>query len=95
MFPVSEVENHASAGTGGPIANKINLRFLLINGKKHDFVFGPKENVANIKKRLFENWPTEWTSEAVQSVDEIRILYGGRFIADYETLDSMSFGLMG
>lgn len=38
-------------------ADKINLRLLLSNGMKADFIFAPSESVAVIKQHIHTNWP--------------------------------------
>jgi hypothetical protein len=38
-------------------ADKINLRVLLTNGSKHDFLFTQTDTVSNIKTHIFQFWP--------------------------------------
>jgi len=38
-------------------SDKVNLRLLLVNGKKTDILCDPTETIESIRKRIFENWP--------------------------------------
>jgi len=65
------------------------LRVLLISGEYHIFSFEPETTIGRAKELIFSMWPTEWTSPAQPpSPTYLRILYGGRILADESTLAS-------
>jgi hypothetical protein len=47
----------SSAPTVAIPKDKVNLRLLLTNGKRSDFLFNPTASVEQIKQHIFENWP--------------------------------------
>ncbi|KAJ3070085.1 hypothetical protein HK102_006763, partial [Quaeritorhiza haematococci] len=84
------------AGTGGGptvVVNdkvpddKVNLRFLLVSGKKTDMMFGGGDSIEVVRKRIFESWPREWSEEAPESPAALRVLYRGGFLEVSSTLE--------
>jgi len=65
------------------------LRVLLISGQSHIFSFEPETTIGRVKELIFSMWPTEWTSPSQPpSPTYLRVLYGGRILADESTLVS-------
>ncbi|KAI9015971.1 ubiquitin-related domain-containing protein [Hyaloraphidium curvatum] len=67
---------------------KINLRLLLVSGRKTDMLAGPQESVEAVRRRVFDSWPPEWADERPKSLQAVRILYRGRFLEGGNTLES-------
>ena len=38
-------------------SDKINLRFLLVDGRRTDLIVNPSDNVDEVLQRAFETWP--------------------------------------
>jgi len=68
-------------------SDKVNLRLLLVNGKKTDILCDPTETIESIRKRIFENWPKEWAEEAPSAESYLRVLHRGRFLELSSTLE--------
>ncbi|KAJ3101721.1 hypothetical protein HDU96_009897 [Phlyctochytrium bullatum] len=66
---------------------QINLRLLLVSGKKSDFLVSPSDSVDAIKQKIFSNWPKEWTDEVPEGPNNIRLLHRGKFLEGNATLD--------
>jgi len=55
-------------------SDKINLRLILVSGKTKEFLFSPSESAGEIAKIVFEQWPEDWESEAVDKAEILRLI---------------------
>ncbi|RKO98824.1 hypothetical protein CXG81DRAFT_7671, partial [Caulochytrium protostelioides] len=71
--------------------DQIVLRLLLVNGQKSDVAIDPALTVAQVRERIFEQWPSAWARDAetapVQPAS-LRILHRGRFLDGPGTLEA-------
>jgi hypothetical protein len=37
--------------------DKINIRLLLVNGRRSDVLLSPSDNVLSAKRKIFDSWP--------------------------------------
>ncbi|KAI8824108.1 ubiquitin-related domain-containing protein [Fimicolochytrium jonesii] len=68
--------------------NKVNLRFLLISGRRTDLLFDPTATVDFVRSQIFEAWPGEWADEKPESPQGLRVLHQGKFFEPATTLAS-------
>lgn len=61
----------------------------MVSGKTKDFLFRPNESAGEIAQFVFENWPVDWTDEAVSSAEILRLIYQGRFLHGNVTLAAL------
>lgn len=55
---VADAEKGASVVVNDKVpADKVNLRFLLVSGKRTDLLFDANETVDGVKTKIFEAWP--------------------------------------
>jgi len=57
------------------------------NGTHTDILLNPSDNILSAKKQMFESWPKEWTDEVPTSIENIKILYLGKYLEDNSTLE--------
>ncbi|KXS13810.1 hypothetical protein M427DRAFT_58059 [Gonapodya prolifera JEL478] len=70
-------------------SDQINLRFLLVSGKKTDMFCGPTETIDAVRNKIYQNWPGAWEAEKPANVGQIRILFRGKFLEQFQsTLES-------
>ncbi|KAI9324323.1 ubiquitin-2 like Rad60 SUMO-like-domain-containing protein [Zopfochytrium polystomum] len=67
-------------------ADKVNLRLLLVNGQKSDFLVSPSDRIDAVKQAVFAAWPKEWTEEVPAGPGNLRILLRGKFLEDATTI---------
>ncbi|GFY75713.1 ubiquitin-like protein 3 [Trichonephila inaurata madagascariensis] len=79
-------------GTRTP-SDKINLRLILVSGKTKEFLFSPSDSAADIAQHVFDNWPIEWSAEAVSKAEILRLIYQGRFLHGNVTLGALQLPL--
>ncbi|KAJ3177703.1 hypothetical protein HK101_010195 [Irineochytrium annulatum] len=90
-------EAGTSSGDGATVhetripEDQVNLRLLLVSGKKSDFLMAPGETVDSVKAKIFSSWPKEWTEETPESASSLRILHRGKFLEGNTTLEAASF----
>ncbi|KAI9014661.1 hypothetical protein BC832DRAFT_526631, partial [Gaertneriomyces semiglobifer] len=70
-------------------SDKVNLRFLLVNGRKTDMLVDEANTIDEIKKMIWTVWPDEWEDEYPKAPDCLRVLHQGRFL-ETGTLESKS-----
>ncbi|KAJ3277468.1 Ubiquitin-like protein 3, partial [Borealophlyctis nickersoniae] len=68
--------------------DKVNLRLLLVSGKRTDVMVSPSDTVDAVRKRAFEIWPREWAEEAPEAPANLRILYHGRILDNATTIEA-------
>ncbi|KAK9723364.1 hypothetical protein K7432_002017 [Basidiobolus ranarum] len=68
--------------------DSVRITFLLISGKRHTLTFQPNNTISEVKQRLFDNWPSEWTEDQPTSPASLKIVHLGRFLEDSSTLAS-------
>ncbi|KAH8361229.1 hypothetical protein KR200_007689, partial [Drosophila serrata] len=74
-------------------SDKINLRLILVSGKTKEFIFNPSDSAGDIAQTVFDNWPEDWTREAVSKADILRLIYQGRFLHCNVTLGALGLPL--
>ncbi|KAM8718813.1 hypothetical protein ACLKA7_001511 [Drosophila subpalustris] len=74
-------------------SDKINLRLILVSGKTEEFLFNPSDSAGDIAQTVFENWPTDWSQEAVSKAEILRLIYQGRFLHCNVTLGALGLPL--
>ncbi|KAI5739213.1 hypothetical protein M8J77_016409 [Diaphorina citri] len=67
----------------------INLRLILVSGKTKEFLFSPSDSAGDIAQHVFDNWPEDWSDEAVAKADILRLIYQGRFLHSNVTLGAL------
>ena len=67
-------------------ADLVNLRLLLLSGRKTDILVLPTESIEAVRSKVLSNWPPEWDDERPKSTAAIRILYRGRFLEGGATI---------
>ncbi|KAJ8907056.1 hypothetical protein NDN08_003539 [Rhodosorus marinus] len=96
----------AEVGTTDPAAvesaddgSECFLRFLLVNGNDFRMEFPSRTSIRGVKNSIIKSKPQELVdlaekthSPALEKIDDIRILYLGKFLEDYKTLEECSFG---
>ncbi|KAG5461807.1 MAG: hypothetical protein BJ554DRAFT_5944, partial [Olpidium bornovanus] len=55
MSAVPDADAAAPAGVPG---DKVQLTVLLVSGKRHPFLFNPKDTIEQVKAHVAANWPT-------------------------------------
>ncbi|KAL7293805.1 hypothetical protein TKK_0012865 [Trichogramma kaykai] len=71
------------------IKSRINLRLILVSGKTKEFLFSPSDSAGDIAYHVFENWPEDWSEEAVAKAEILRLIYQGRFLHSNVTLGAL------
>ncbi|XP_023167516.2 uncharacterized protein LOC111597182 isoform X2 [Drosophila hydei] len=74
-------------------SDKINLRLILVSGKTKEFVFNATDSAGDISKTVFDNWPLDWSQEAVSKSEILRLIYQGRFLHCNVTLGALGLPL--
>ncbi|ALC49709.1 UBL3 [Drosophila busckii] len=74
-------------------SDKINLRLILVCGKTKEFLFNPSDSAGDIAQTVFENWPEDWSQEAVSKAEILRLIYQGRFLHCNVTLGALGLPL--
>uniref|UniRef100_A0A023GH55 Ubiquitin-like protein n=5 Tax=Amblyomma TaxID=6942 RepID=A0A023GH55_AMBTT len=74
-------------------SDKVNLRLILVSGKTKEFAFSPNDSAAEIAQHVFDNWPQEWSEEAVSKAEILRLIYQGRFLHGNVTLGALQLPL--
>jgi len=69
--------------------DKVNLRLILVSGKTKDYLFKPTDSAGEIAQYVFDNWPIDWSEEAVSSAEILRMIYQGRFLHGNVTLAAL------
>ncbi|PWN27856.1 hypothetical protein BDZ90DRAFT_274678 [Jaminaea rosea] len=70
-----------------PPSHMVRLDLLLVTGQRIQFDFPPSANLAQVKERLWSEWPTSWPSRP-REAGEVRILHLGHILADGVVLGS-------
>lgn len=70
-------------------SDKVNLRLILVTGKTKEYLFSSSDSAADIAQHVFDNWPEEWTDEAVSKAEILRLIYQGRFLHGNVTLGAL------
>ncbi|KAI9204291.1 uncharacterized protein BJ171DRAFT_506869 [Polychytrium aggregatum] len=86
----------ASVPPKGPTINdkvpdgQVNLRFLLVNGNKTDLLVLPTDTFEVVRKRIFEQWPTDWSDGRPLAPENLKILYHGAFVQPTSPVSSIN-----
>ncbi|KAG0141822.1 hypothetical protein CROQUDRAFT_67926 [Cronartium quercuum f. sp. fusiforme G11] len=79
-----------------PLDNQVVLEFLLASSSRPSSLrlilnFQTRSKVEEVKDGIRSNWPTDWSEEesVPKRADQIRLLFLGRFLNDWESLDSL------
>ncbi|KAI5474329.1 hypothetical protein MNV49_003534 [Pseudohyphozyma bogoriensis] len=76
----------------------VAIELLLLSGLRHRFEFGDETAVSEIKTRVWDEWPADWSDKGEgrpSGVDDLRLLYHGRFLIVNETLRSLGISPTG
>eukprot|EP01135_Chromosphaera_perkinsii_P009503 Nk52_evm1s1771 gene=Nk52_evmTU1s1771 len=77
-------------GSSKCASDKTCVRLMLVNGKRSDFLLnGIETTIKELKELVFSNWPEDWEGDAVESVQALRIIHGGKFREDEVKLSSL------
>ncbi|CAH0777684.1 unnamed protein product [Bemisia tabaci] len=74
-------------------ADKINLRLILVSGKTREFLCSPSDSAGEIAQHVFDNWPEDWSDEAVARAEILRLIFQGRFLHSNVTLGALGLPL--
>ncbi|XP_075544933.1 ubiquitin like 3 isoform X1 [Dermacentor variabilis] len=91
FFLVDSTMGFCSSGEG--TGDRVNLRLILVSGKTKEFAFSPNDSAAEIAQHVFDNWPQEWSDEAVSKAEILRLIYQGRFLHGNVTLGALQLPL--
>ncbi|KAI8618483.1 hypothetical protein BC830DRAFT_1108527 [Chytriomyces sp. MP71] len=85
------VERQSKVGATSVAVDKVPedqvcVRLLLVSGLKTDLLLAPKDSVEDLKNRIFNNWPCDWTGERPDSPANLRVLLRGKFLEPTLTL---------
>ncbi|CAK9292084.1 unnamed protein product [Gordionus sp. m RMFG-2023] len=62
-------------------ADKINLRLILIDGKKRDFLFAPNHSANYVTDLVYNTWEEAKNLEGVNNNPKfLKLIYQGRFL---------------
>ncbi|KAH6564923.1 hypothetical protein BASA50_010310 [Batrachochytrium salamandrivorans] len=68
-------------------ADKVNLRLLLVSGKKSDFLFAATDTIDAVCAHIALNWPADWVGEIQPKGSEnVKILLRGKFLERNSTI---------
>ncbi|TPX40004.1 hypothetical protein SeMB42_g06167 [Synchytrium endobioticum] len=81
----TQPEQHQPASNAN--SNQVGLRLLLVSGKKHDVLADPTETVDAVRRRVYENWPKDWSEETPESSSQLRLLLRGKFLELNSTME--------
>ncbi|CAD6185677.1 unnamed protein product [Caenorhabditis auriculariae] len=70
-------------------ADSVILRLILVSGKTHEFSFSQLASAADVIQRVFEQWPSEWEADKVESASMLKLIYHGRFLHGSVTLHAL------
>ncbi|CAG8600423.1 4482_t:CDS:2 [Ambispora leptoticha] len=89
-FSTPQISGRDSTSSAAPEEkfSEVRLTLLLVSGKRHTFEFEPNDTIGNVKKRVFEEWPKEWSDEIPAAATNLKIVYLGRFLEDVSTLET-------
>ncbi|ORX34038.1 ubiquitin-related domain-containing protein [Kockovaella imperatae] len=87
--PVEDSISNQSAPAPVSAGPMCHVKALIISGESHVFSFEPEQTVGRTKELIWSMWPSQWTEPAQPpSPSFLRILHGGRILADESTLAS-------
>ena len=73
--------------------DKVNLKLILVSGRTEEFLFDPSTSAGEIADHVWDNWPSSWSSEAVESSAILKLIYHGRFLHGNVSLGALSLPL--
>lgn len=65
------------------------LKLILVTGKTHEFHFDPAASAADVTQKVFEQWPSDWSEDKVESASMLKLIYHGRFLHGSVTLQAL------
>ncbi|KAM3579440.1 Ubiquitin-like protein 3, variant 2 [Umbelopsis sp. WA50703] len=68
--------------------DKVHLNLLLVSGKRMFIEVTKADTISHIKALVLKQWPTEWNKSKPNSVDEMNVIYLGKFLANESTLEA-------
>jgi len=74
-------------------SDKVNLKLIFVAANDQagkEFLITPSLTASEISKHVFDNWPTEWTSNKVEKPEVLRLIYQGRFLHENVSLVSLN-----
>ncbi|KAI9287516.1 ubiquitin-related domain-containing protein [Umbelopsis sp. AD052] len=69
-------------------SDKVRLNLLLVSGKKLVIDTEKNDTITQVKMQVLEQWPKEWNINAPTTVEEMNIIYLGKFLANETTLEA-------
>jgi len=70
------------------LADKVRLNLLLVSGRKLILEVEKNDTITQVKGLVLKQWPTEWNINTPTSVEEMNIIYLGKFLANESTLEA-------
>ncbi|CAO3676847.1 unnamed protein product [Umbelopsis vinacea] len=67
-------------------ADKVRLNLLLVSGRKLILEVDKNDTITQVKILVLKQWPAEWNINTPTSVEEMNIIYLGKFLANESTL---------
>ncbi|KAG2171684.1 hypothetical protein INT43_008064 [Umbelopsis isabellina] len=67
--------------------DKVHLNLLLVSGKRMHIEVVKADTISNVKALVLKQWPIEWNNSKPSSVDELNIIYLGKFLANESSLE--------
>ncbi|CAO3684298.1 unnamed protein product [Umbelopsis ramanniana] len=68
-------------------SDKVRLNLLMVSGKKLVIDTEKNDTITQVKMQVLKQWPTEWNINAPTTVEEMNIIYLGKFLANETTLE--------
>ncbi|KAH8555659.1 hypothetical protein BGW37DRAFT_478100 [Umbelopsis sp. PMI_123] len=69
-------------------SDKVRLNLLLVSGRKLIIDTDKDDTITQVKTLVLKQWPTEWNINAPTTVEEMNIIYLGKFLANETTLEA-------
>ncbi|GAB5589167.1 hypothetical protein Unana1_04067 [Umbelopsis nana] len=69
------------------LGDKVRLNLLLVSGRKLILEVEKNDTITQVKGLVLKQWPTEWNINTPTSVEEMNIIYLGKFLANESTLE--------
>ncbi|KAI8579512.1 hypothetical protein K450DRAFT_241338 [Umbelopsis ramanniana AG] len=69
-------------------SDKVRLNLLLVSGKKLVIDTEKNDTITQVKMQVLKQWPKEWNINAPTTVEEMNVIYLGKFLANDTTLEA-------
>uniref|UniRef100_A0A1I7XSG8 26S proteasome regulatory subunit 8 n=1 Tax=Heterorhabditis bacteriophora TaxID=37862 RepID=A0A1I7XSG8_HETBA len=90
MFALRERRIHVTQEDFEMAVGKVTLRLILVSGRTQEFSFHPLTSAHEVTQKVFEQWPSEWEAEKVDSATMLKLIYHGRFLHGSVTLNALN-----